>query len=317
MAKIVVLNTNKDYEIAEKIKNKLQKLSYLVIVSSSLKIDLFNIEHYTDDLYKDADGLIIILNKNANESKFLRNEIALAFGYFRNMKNKFILPVITDELELPEYLSNTIALRLQSNDIDNAVDSISNSVLNLLGKNKAEQVKKKDELKRISDNGEEYIKKTLEVLQDRENKNRIIATICYIVGYVTLFSGVIFSLRYFERGDLQSLNLQWYQYMYLTTRALAVFIFLAACTKYVFSLGKAYMNESLKNADRGHAISFGRFYLRTYGDKATWEELKEVFQYWNLDKNSYFASLNTKEFDPQVTNNLLESLLKNVSDIKK
>lgn len=58
------------------------------------------------------------------------------------------------------------------------------------------------------------------------------------------------------------------------------------------------MSESLKNSDRRHAISFGNFYLRAYGEKATWHEIKEAFQHWNIAKESAFSALNPKEFDP-------------------
>ena len=58
------------------------------------------------------------------------------------------------------------------------------------------------------------------------------------------------------------------------------------------------MGEALKNSDRVHAISFCKFYLRAYGEKATWVEIKEVFQHWNIAKDSAFSVLDSKEFDP-------------------
>jgi hypothetical protein len=75
---------------------------------------------------------------------------------------------------------------------------------------------------------------------------------------------------------------------------------LAACAKYAFSLGKAYMSESLKSADRIHAIEFGRFYLQAFGETATGPEVKEAFQHWNIDRNSTFSSLDSAQIDPQI-----------------
>lgn len=60
------------------------------------------------------------------------------------------------------------------------------------------------------------------------------------------------------------------------------------------------MVESLRNSDRGHAISFGEFYLRVYADKADWREVKEVLQHWNIDKGSQFTTHNSAEFDPKL-----------------
>ena len=73
-----------------------------------------------------------------------------------------------------------------------------------------------------------------------------------------------------------------------------------------FSLGKSYSSESLKSSDRIHAIRFGEFYLRAFGDKTKWEELKEVFQHWNIDRNSSFASLDVSQFDPKILESLTD-----------
>ena len=59
-------------------------------------------------------------------------------------------------------------------------------------------------------------------------------------------------------------------------------------------------SEALKCSDRIHAIAFGKFYLQAYGDKATWAELKEVFQYWNIDRASTFSGLDPTQIDPQI-----------------
>ncbi|MNW15678.1 hypothetical protein D3C71_2142650 [compost metagenome] len=62
----------------------------------------------------------------------------------------------------------------------------------------------------------------------------------------------------------------------------------------------------MKAADRIHAIRFGEFYLRAFGDKTKWAELKEVFQHWNIDRTSNFSSLDTSQFDPKIVESLLE-----------
>lgn len=81
---------------------------------------------------------------------------------------------------------------------------------------------------------------------------------------------------------------------------------LVASSKYAFSLGKSYMNESLKNSDRLHAISFGKFYLQAYGDVVTPEDVKEVFQHWNIAKDSSFRELGSDNFDPRIFESAIE-----------
>lgn len=41
-------------------------------------------------------------------------------------------------------------------------------------------------------------------------------------------------------------------------------------------------------------------------DRATWPEIKEVFQHWNIDKNSYFTNLDANQFDPKFMESLME-----------
>lgn len=91
-------------------------------------------------------------------------------------------------------------------------------------------------------------------------------------------------------------------------KAFIVITLLGICAKYAFSLGKSHSIESLKSSDRIHAIRFGEFYLRAFNDKTTWSELKEVFQHWNIDRNSSFSSFNVSHFDPKMFELLIELL---------
>ncbi len=46
--------------------------------------------------------------------------------------------------------------------------------------------------------------------------------------------------------------------------------------------------------------------LPAFGAKTKWEELKEVFQHWNIDRSSSFSSLDSSSFDPKVVESLIE-----------
>ena len=93
---------------------------------------------------------------------------------------------------------------------------------------------------------------------------------------------------------------EWADLAVASLKSVIVIGLLAACAKYAFSLGISYVSEALKCSDRIHAIAFGKFYLQAYGEKATWAELKEVFQHWNIDRTSTFSSLDTTQIDPQI-----------------
>jgi hypothetical protein len=52
------------------------------------------------------------------------------------------------------------------------------------------------------------------------------------------------------------------------------------------------MREALKNADRRHAINFGKFYLESYGAAAEWSQVKEAFEHWNITGENAFSPKN-------------------------
>ena len=46
------------------------------------------------------------------------------------------------------------------------------------------------------------------------------------------------------------------------------------------------MEEGIKQADRLHAIHYGKFFLESFQEKLSFEEIKELFKDWNMDNRS-------------------------------
>lgn len=77
------------------------------------------------------------------------------------------------------------------------------------------------------------------------------------------------------------------------------------------------MHEALRNADRLHAISFGEFFIKAYGDKiSSYSEINEIFQNWNIDKSSSFYELNADTYDPKFSENLIDIIKSLTEKIK-
>ncbi|GBQ65769.1 hypothetical protein AA103196_1216 [Ameyamaea chiangmaiensis NBRC 103196] len=74
--------------------------------------------------------------------------------------------------------------------------------------------------------------------------------------------------------------------IFFSFKGLVVLTIVGFFTRYNFVHSGNYMQESLKIADRIHAIKFGQFYIETYGATATWEEVKEVFSSWNGEEKT-------------------------------
>ncbi|RFD85426.1 hypothetical protein [Salmonella enterica] len=62
-------------------------------------------------------------------------------------------------------------------------------------------------------------------------------------------------------------------------------------------MAKTHQLEALKNADRLHAISFGKFYMRVFSTQISQSELKEVFQHWNTSGASDLSHLDVDKID--------------------
>jgi response regulator RpfG family c-di-GMP phosphodiesterase len=75
------------------------------------------------------------------------------------------------------------------------------------------------------------------------------------------------------------------------------------------------MSESLKIADRIHAISFGKFYLQVFNDRINPEEIKEIFRDWNINnQTNNFSNQSASDYDPKIIERTLELIdkLKNI-----
>jgi hypothetical protein len=164
----------------------------------------------------------------------------------------------------------------------------------------AKRVERREIQQRLERTASDYIQDALESLGVRETMYRWTGLAWYVAGFLALIAGIwtAVALSRDAMGRLNGPNSLWPLFAYLALKSMIIIGLLVATSKYSFTLGRSYMSESLKNSDRKHAISFGNFYLRAYGDKATWQEIKEAFQHWNIAKGSAFATLDPREFDP-------------------
>ena len=59
------------------------------------------------------------------------------------------------------------------------------------------------------------------------------------------------------------------------------------------------MHEALKRTERTHAISFGKLYLEIYGNDVSKEDMKSIFENWNMESQSAFKDIKQEDFQPQ------------------
>jgi hypothetical protein len=146
----------------------------------------------------------------------------------------------------------------------------------------------------------------------RESNLKRSAFFWYGAAFVSLLIGLGFGMwRAYTSATV--MDISWQSIAQLAVVSVVVIGLLGALSRFSFTLGKSFMVESLRNADRIHAISFGQFYLEAFGEHAEWSEIKEAFQHWNIDKGSSFMQQNVKDIDPEILKTAIE-IAKTISE---
>ncbi|EPR69172.1 hypothetical protein [Cyclobacterium qasimii] len=133
------------------------------------------------------------------------------------------------------------------------------------------------------------------------------AIIWYGLGFLALIAGVAGTIWLSNPGlaDFGEKE-NWSKTIFFAIKSALIIILLIASSKYSFNLGKSYMNETMKIADRIHAISFGKFYLQVFNKRIETEELKDIFRDWNISNQSSFMGQKSEDFDPKLLDKISE-----------
>jgi hypothetical protein len=258
----------------------------------------------TDGL-KSSEVFIVFLSQNSLDSQFVLSEIGAARAYAAESDRMLMIPVIIDEIQIPAVIQDLHVIVVPNRDIEQIVERISTAISAFIGRRAAKEEQAEAVAQRIEANAAEYIEEAIRSLEKLERRNGVIGSSWYIAGFVSLILGIAFA--FVGVANIASApERTWVDFAILSLKTIVVIGLLGACAKYAFTLGKSYVSESLKSADRIHAISFGKFYLRVFSAKATWPELKEVFQHWNIDRSSSFSSLDPSQFDPKLIESIIE-----------
>ena len=145
----------------------------------------------------------------------------------------------------------------------------------------------------IESKATEYVNEALTSLEKSERKFQIIGVSWSVFGGLSIVAGLAAALVLFYLGGIdiiQNKDVAWTIIAFYVGKGAVVFGIIFALAKYSMGFANSYMHESLKNAERRHAINFGKFYLSVFGAGSDWSKLKEVFQHWNISGQSAFSA---------------------------
>jgi hypothetical protein len=144
---------------------------------------------------------------------------------------------------------------------------------------------------KLQRNSNKYVEDALTLLSSKEENFHFLSKVWATVGAVSLIVGVIFFVIITYKSSVGfGEGVSWQFLLFLIFKGVIAVGLLAAVSKYSYMFSRSYMHESLKNADRRHAINFGKFYLESYGATAEWNEVKDAFEHWNINGDNAFTS---------------------------
>jgi hypothetical protein len=298
MAAVFLSFANQDRDFAQSLRKHLSILGHKVW---SFDEQLTPGERWQDAIIarlKEVDALVVIVSANSSRSTWIYHELGAAVAYARERGRPIIAPVVLGDVELPAQLAQFQGVFSPDANAEEVALKLAEGLERLSGIQLAKEERQKEVQQHVESSAAIYIQKSLDELKARENTYQRWAYVWYSVAYVTLLVTVAFGVwRVLVTGPG---TITWPALVELAVTGVVVVGLLIALAKYAFSLGKSFMVEALRNADRRHAISFGEFYLRARGASIDWAEVKDAFQHWNIDKGSQFIGQQASDLDPQV-----------------
>jgi hypothetical protein len=272
-----------------------------------------------------SDVIIPIITQYSLKSENFLNEIVQLRNYTNHRNDKLLIPIVAGEVDfesLPESLFSinfiTLKNKLSQNEITEIVRKINVAINSFLGKKIATDEIAQEIKEKIEKTAPSYIAETITELNKREKYQRRTGLFWYILGYLSLVSGIAVAF-WFSNITLSVFKGQenWSLTTFYALKSVFIIVLLIASSKYSFTLAKSYMSESLKIADRIHAISFGKFYLQVFNDRINPEEIKEIFRDWNINNQlNNFSNQSSSDYDPKIIERTIE-LIDKIKNIEK
>jgi hypothetical protein len=254
-----------------------------------------------------SDVTVVIVSPEAMRSQFVFTEAGAAMAYAQTSQRMIVIPVVLGDAEIPPALSNLQAIFSRDRDAESVAITVAAAVEASHGRRIAEEEVRKEVHARVAKTAADYVNESISSLEKRATADRRLSHLWYGLGFACLVSGVGYGLwRVHILLSESPETFGWTKFAALTLLSIVVISLLIALSRYAFMLGKAFMAEALRNADRMHAISFGRFYLNAFAEAADWAQVKEAFQHWNIDRGSTFLAQEISQFDPKLLETAVE-----------
>ncbi len=296
-----------DKELARKFYDYLNNMEFDVIWDENTIMTGDDFNKKLMSALSNSDIYLPIISNNFERSNFTKRELLAAIGYNSSRDLPRIFPYIVHGNTIPTDLS-TLLCFMGTGDVDKDLSEIGNQLEKLIGTIFAEQDTANETVENLNISLESYLKDVFAKLEKNEKTNRHLAYFSYSASI--LFLALIVILGIINSNNYTNTKMDLCSNIFLSLHNVVILTVLAALSRLSFILGKSFMVEAIRNGDRIHAISFGKFYIQAYGKQASRQEIREVLGEWNIDKGSSFHTQDAKEIDPNILG-ILELLKSN------
>ena len=279
MARFYISYSHKDRDLAILIASKLEELGNDILIDSESLPAGSDWRSGLRNSLKKSDVFLALITNNYVDSKSMNREIVAVRSYVSSFPNqKLFIPIVFDRIAIPTIVQDIQVIVSDRISTDEVVSRIEQSMDWFFGRKIAAEQKRDERKLKIERTSADYIDDSIQQLKTRVDTLESKANRWYIIGWGSLVSGVVVAvvLLILTINGSKGAAMGWPDFAFLSLKSLVIVALLLASAKYAFSLAKSYMIESLKNADRIHAISFGKFFLQAFGDNVDIKEVKQA-----------------------------------------
>lgn len=162
----------------------------------------------------------------------------------------------------------------------------------------------------IETDGFDYLEKTISDLNTQKQMNKVISFICYGASLLILVAMLIFTFWRFCIFSQTEAVIEIQKTILICIEVIILSAIIVSISRFLFLLGKSFMVESIRSADRAHALGLGKLYLKLYKGNFKWSELRDVLQNWNIDSGSAFRGLDAKDIEAISLDGFIDAIKK-------
>jgi hypothetical protein len=145
---------------------------------------------------------------------------------------------------------------------------------------------------RMESKATEYVDTALGALQASEKRFDRIGSAWAVGGLFAVVIGLVLAYILAVEGTqklVSNKDISWALILFFGAKGAILLGLVVSMVRVCLRLARSYLHESLKNAERRHAINYGKFYLSVYGAGTDGEKVKDVFAHWNISGTSAFS----------------------------